>query len=227
VPVVINTGGPVVELAVLYSRAAEENGADALMLRPPTFQPAGAGQVAAYYRAVSDAVGIPIYVQDTPTTPVSARLARQIAEECENVRYIKVESMPPPYKVAQAVAQAGDLLVVFGGAGGNYFIEEMRRGSAGTMPGCSQPEAFVEVWDAFQRGEERAAREAFYRRILPLNRLVGQAPGAFYSVHKEVLRRRGVIRMARVRGPVAPLDEFTERELQDVIDELYGSARGA
>jgi L-alanine-DL-glutamate epimerase-like enolase superfamily enzyme len=40
------------------------------------------------------------------------------------------------------VAQAGDRLTIFGGAGGNYVIEEMRRGSQGTMPSCSQPEAF-------------------------------------------------------------------------------------
>jgi len=227
VPVVINTGGPVVELAVLYSRMAKDNGADALMLRPPTFQPAGPDQVLEYYRAVSDVVNIPIYIQDTSANPVSGSLARRIAEECEHVRYIKVESMPPPYQVAQAVAQTGDLLVVFGGAGGNYFIEEMRRGSAGTMPGCSQPEAFVEVWDAFQRGDERAAREAFYRWILPVNRLVNQAPGAFYNVQKEVLRQRGVIRTAKVRGPQPPLDEVTQGELQAVIDELYGSTPGA
>jgi len=225
VPVVINTGGPVAELAVLYSRTAEENGADALMLRPPTFLPAGQDQVVQYYKAVSDVVSIPIFIQDTAATPVSGNLARRIAEECEHVRYVKVESSPPPYRVAQAVAQAGDLLVVFGGAGGSYFVEEMRRGSVGTMPGCSQPEAFVEAWDAFQRSDERAAREAFYRWILPVNRLANQAPGAFYNVHKEVLRQRGVIRTRKVRGPLGPLDEMTQRELQEVIDELYGSPR--
>jgi len=224
VPVVVNSGGPVLELAVLYSRMAEEEGADALMVRPPTFMPAGPDQVVEYYRAISDAVHIPIFIQDTGVTPVAASLALRIAQQCERVRYIKVESMPAPYQVTQAVAQAGDRLVVFGGAGGDYFIEEMRRGAVGTMPGCSQPEAFVQVWDAFQRGDDGAAQEAFYRWILPVNRLTNQVPGAFYPVHKEILRRRGVIRTATVRGPLLPLDEATQGELQAVIDELYGSA---
>jgi 4-hydroxy-tetrahydrodipicolinate synthase len=222
VPTVINTGGPVAELAVLYSQMAEENGADALMLRPPTFQPAGQEEIVAYYRAVSNAVNIPIFIQDTPSTPVSGSLARRIAEQCEHVRYLKVESTPPVRQVARAVAESGDLFTVFGGAGGSYFIEEMRRGSGGTMPGCCQPRAFVEIWDAFQRGDEQAAREAFYRWILPVSRLVHQAPGAFYHVHKEILRRRGIIRTAKVRGPSVPLDEVTRGELHSLIDELYG-----
>jgi dihydrodipicolinate synthase/N-acetylneuraminate lyase len=45
-------------------------------------------------------------------------------------------------------------------------------------------------------------------------------------VHKEILRQRGVIRTSNVRGPVTPLDEMTRRELQQVIDELYGSSKG-
>jgi 4-hydroxy-tetrahydrodipicolinate synthase len=222
VPVVINTGGPVAELAVLYSRIARDNGADALMLRPPTFQPAGAEQIVAYYKAVSDAIDLPIFIQDTPATPVSGSLALRIAQACEHVRYIKVESGPAPLKVAQAVAEAKGQLAVFGGAGGSYLLEELRRRSAGTMPGCYQPKAFVEVWDAFQRGDERAARAAFYRWIVPLNRVIGQAPGGFYHVSKRVLQRRGIIRTTHVRGPVVPLDEATERELESTIDVLYG-----
>jgi 4-hydroxy-tetrahydrodipicolinate synthase len=125
--------------------------------------------------------------------------------------------------VAESVAVARNLLTVFGGAGGNYFIEEMRRGSVGTMPGCCHPEAFVEVWNRFQSGDLRGARHVFYQRILPINRISAQGWSAFYRVHKEVLRHRGAIRTAAVRGPMAPLDETTRRELQEVIDELYPS----
>jgi dihydrodipicolinate synthase/N-acetylneuraminate lyase len=97
----------------------------------------------------------------------------------------------------------------------------MRRGSVGTMPGCSHPEAFVSLWDAFQGGDEQGAWDVFYRRILPINRISAQGWGAFYHVHKEILRQRGAIRTAIVRGPIAPLDETTRRDLQGVIDRLY------
>ena len=220
-PVVINTGAAGTDLAVLYSRAAEAGGADALMVMPPTTMPAGPESVVAYFRAISDAVGIPIFIQDTSTAPVSAGLALQIAQTCEHVRYIKVESAPTTVKVAGMAAGTAEALTIFGGAGGGYFIEEMRRGSVGTMPGCSQPEAFVEVWNLFQDGDEGGAREVFDRRIAPVNRIAGQGMAAFYHVHKEILKQRGVIRDATVRSPTTPIDELTRRELQQVIDTLY------
>jgi dihydrodipicolinate synthase/N-acetylneuraminate lyase len=221
VPVVINTGAPGTDLAVLYSRAAEANGADALMIIPPSFMPASPPEVLDYYRAISAAVNIPIFLQDTPAAPIAPGLARQIAESCEWVRYIKVETLPIVVKVADMVNTAGDQLVVFGGAGGGYFIEEMRRGSVGTMPFCSQPEAFVEVWNRFQAGDEAGARAVFDRTIAPINRLAAQGSGIFYHVHKELLRHRGIIDTATVRSPAPPVEAMTQRELAQVLEELY------
>lgn len=226
VPVVINSGAPGTDLAVLYSRTAQDNGADALMIIPPSFMPAGPDEVLEYYQAISDAVDIPIFLQDTPTAHIADGLARRIAESCEHVDYIKVESLPVAGKVASMVANAGDKLVVFGGAGGGYFIEEMRRGGKGTMPFCTQPEAFVDVWNRFQAGDEAGARERFDREIAPINRLASQGSGIFYTVHKELLRRRGVIRTAKVRSPAPPVDEWTQRELAQVIEQLYPDTTG-
>ena len=92
------------------------------------------------------------------------------------------------------------------------------------MPGCSQPEAFVEVWDLFHRSEETAARRAFDRAIAPVNRIANLGWHAFYHAHKRILYRRGVLATATVRGPIDPLDEITARELDQVIEELYGGA---
>lgn len=221
IPVVINTGAAGTDLAVLYSQHAEQNGADAVMVIPPAFMPASADEVREYFRAISAAVAIPIFIQDTGSAPVSAGLAKQIAAECQNVRYIKVESTPPPLRVAEMVSQAGDQLTVFGGAGGAYFIEEMRRGSLGTMPFCSQADTFVEVWNLYQSGNEPAARKVFDQFIEPINRITGQGNVIFFYVHKEILRHRGVIRSSRVRSPAPPVDEQTKRELQTLLDELY------
>jgi 4-hydroxy-tetrahydrodipicolinate synthase len=225
VPVVINTGAEGTELAVHHSRMAEGAGADALMVMPPVLVPAGPEELREYFRAISDAVRIPIFIQDAGNPPVTADLARQIAAECERVQYIKVESAPPAEKVAEAVTRAGDLLTVFGGAGGDHLLEELRRGSRGTMPSCSQPEAFVEVWNCCQSGDEPAARAVFDRTIAPVNRIAARGWSAFYHTHKEILRRRGIIVTSKVRGPIAPLDEPSVHELQAVMEELYGKGQ--
>ena len=223
IPVVINTGSESTSQTIAYSRMAEEDGADALMIMPPTVMAPREEGIVEYYSAISAAVGIPIFVQDTSRVHVSANAARRLAQETDHVKYIKVESLPTTEMVQETVQKAGDTITVFGGAGGNYFIEEMRRGSVGTMPGCSNPEAFVKVWNLYWAGDEVGARDVFYRRILPINRISVQSWGAFYHVHKEILRRRGAIGTNTVRGPVVPLDEVTRRELDAVIDELYPS----
>lgn len=221
VPVVINSGAAGTDLAVHYSRSAQENGADALMIMPPTFMAATADEVRDYFAAISNAVSIPIFLQDTASAVIGPGLARQLAEECEWIRYIKVESQPITAKVADMVATAGDTLTVFGGAGGGYFIEEMRRGSMGTMPFCSQPEAFVGVWNAFQAGDEAAARTLFDSTIMPINRIAVQGAGIFYTVHKELLRRRGVLGTNKVRSPAPAVETQTLRELDELITRLY------
>lgn len=221
VPVVINTGANGTDLALHYSRMAHENGADALMVLPPSFFPAGAEEVLAYYRAISEAVALPVFIQDVVASPISAGLARRLAEECEWVRYIKVESFPVVEKVAAMSAEAGDVLTVFGGAGGGYFIEEMRRGSVGTMPFCTQPEAFVEIWNRVRAGDESGAWQIFNRFLVPIARLSAQGAGLFHGVHKEILVHRGVIRTSVVRAPAASMDPFTRGELKVLLEELY------
>jgi 4-hydroxy-tetrahydrodipicolinate synthase len=225
VPVVINSGAAGTDLAVHYSRRAEELGADALMVIPPNFMPVGAEEIADYYRQISRAVSIPIFLQDVVQAPIPPALARRIAEECEHARYIKVETVPVVSKVADMVREVGEALTIFGGAGGSYFIEEMRRGSAGTMPFCSQPAAFVEVWNRFQSGDAAGARDVFDRSIMAVNRLGQQGGDLFYALHKQLLVRQGVIRTAVVRSPTLRLNPTTQAEIDTLLAALVPTPR--
>jgi 4-hydroxy-tetrahydrodipicolinate synthase len=218
VPVVVNTGSQASFTAALYSRQAQDLGASAVMCLPPAL--ASATEIRAYFGAISAAVTVPIFIQDTQTNPVPAGLIRQIADSAEHVRYAKVESPPQALQVQRAVAQAGELVTVFGGAGGTYLVEELRRGSRGSMPWPSQPEAFVRIWDAYAAGDLATARQVHAREIVPLARLATTGIGLGHTIHKEVLRRRGVIRTAIVRAPSDPLDALTARELDEVCELL-------
>lgn len=220
VPVIINSGANGTDLAVFYSKAAEAVGADALMVIPPSFMPVSAEEIFDYYKAIDAAVGIPIILQDVPQGPVSPSLALRIADACPNVKYIKVETLPVTAKVQAMSDAVKGRLTIFGGAGGSYFIEEMRRGADGTMPFCSQPEDFVAVWDAFQRGEEQAARTRFDATIMAVNRLGNQGGDVFYHMHKQLLVRRGVIRHAVVRGATTLPDPITQREIDELLAEI-------
>jgi dihydrodipicolinate synthase/N-acetylneuraminate lyase len=221
VPVVMNTGAPGTDLSILYSRRAQELGADALMVLPPSLMPATHGEVVAFYQAISAAVSIPIFMQDHPTASVSAAAAQEVADSCEWVRHIKVESEPITAKIVEMKRALGDRLTIFGGAGGGYFIEELRRGSVGTMPFCSQPETFVQIWDLYQAGDEAGAMTLFNRMLVPVARVVGQSNGIFYYVHKTLLRHRGIIESATVRAPAPPVEAQTAKEVEALFEQLY------
>lgn len=219
VPVVMNTGAAATDLAVSYSRHAQELGAAGVMCTPPGpgFSPEA---VIGYFKAISNSVSVPVIIQDTATTPVSAPLINAIAEACANVTYAKVESLPPATQVYQAVQAAGGRVRVFGGAGGGQFLQELRRGSIGTMPFPSTAKAFVDVWDAWQRGDKPAAQQAFDTRIMPLLKISVGSLGGAHIVHKLALQRQGVIRNAYVRPPVEPLDPITLDELDEAFVQL-------
>lgn len=219
VPVVVNTGAQSNVVAALYSRQAEELGASAVMCMPPSMGVSGS-EMRSYFKAISDAVRVPVWIQDTTYVVVPAGVIRQIAEESERVRYAKIESAPNPLKVQEAVQQAGHLIAVFGGSAGTYFVEELARGGVGTMPWPSTPEVFVKIWDRWQAGDTDGARDTFERELLPILRVSSTGVRLGHTINKEILKRRGVIKGAHVRAPSDPLDALAERELTETLERL-------
>jgi dihydrodipicolinate synthase/N-acetylneuraminate lyase len=219
VPIVVNTGAQSNVAAVLYSRRAEELGASAVMCMPPLMGVSGS-EMRSYFKAISDAVRVPIFIQDTTYAGMPAGLIRQIAEDSERVRYAKIESPPNPLKVQEAVEQAGHLVTVFGGSAGTYLIEELQRGSVGTMPWPSTPEVFVKIWNLWQAGDESGARDKFERDLLPLLRVSSTGLRMGHAINKEILKRRGVIKNAHVRAPSDPLNALSVRELAETLERL-------
>ena len=220
VKAVVNTGAQGTDLAVQYSRRAEELGADAVMVSPPSVGAVTGDELRGYFRSISDAVDVPIFMQDQPAAQVAPALAAQIARESENACYAKVETPPTAPRVAQAVEAGGGALIVFGGAGGIVLIEELRRGAVGTMPHCVVPELFRRAWDLYQEGAEVEAQREF-DRFAPLLRTISQGGGpSSIGVVKELLRLRGVFKAAHVRQPATPLDALAAREVRGVFETL-------
>ncbi|MCC7367168.1 MAG: dihydrodipicolinate synthase family protein [Chloroflexi bacterium] len=219
VPVVVNTGAQSNVVAALYSRQAQDLGASAVMCMPPSMGVSGS-EMRSYFKAISDAVTVPVFIQDTTYVTVPAGVIRQIAEESEHVRYAKVESAPNPLRVEECVQQAGRLVTVFGGSAGTYFLEELRRGSVGTMPWPSTPEVFVKIWDQWQAGDKAGAQDTFERSLLPVLRVSSTGLRMGHAINKEILRRRGIFKTAHVRAPSDPLDALAQRELTETLERV-------
>jgi 4-hydroxy-tetrahydrodipicolinate synthase len=217
VKVVMNTSAVGTDLAVSYSRRAEELGADALMVLPPP--PAPGAETIDYYARIADATTLPVFIQDVPTAPVPPGLAVQIATRAPHAWYLKAETPPTPPRVTEVLALAGDHVTVFGGAGGAFLIEELRRGSVGTMPGSTIPEVFVQVWKLAEAGRLDEA-EAIFAPYAGLLRLLAQGTGIGFYLTKEVLRLRGVFSRTTVRRPAVEPDPLAYQEIRRQVEAL-------
>jgi 4-hydroxy-tetrahydrodipicolinate synthase len=214
----ISAAGP--DASIMLGREAARLGAAGVMLMPPT-NLRNLDSVFACYRAVADALSLPIVVQDEPVQsgvvmPVSF-LAR-LCDEIERCAAIKLEDAPTPPKISALRAQLRREVPIFGGLGGAQFYYELRRGAAGTMTGFAYTEALVAIHARHAAGDDAGAR-ALYERYLPLLTYEAQ-PGIGLALRKELLRRRGAIATAAVRQPAMRLDAAAHAELDELLAGL-------
>jgi 2-keto-3-deoxy-L-arabinonate dehydratase len=217
VPIIVSTGHTGTGVAVDLSLEAERAGADAVMVLPPYFLRPDAHGLFHYYQAISDAISIPIMVQDAPLmtqVTLSPTILARMGLELEGVQMVKVESPPTAPKISEVSTLAGDSLTLFGGLNGQFFLEELGRGARGTMPGSDMTDMFVRVWDLYQLGKVAEARAEF-NRYLPLIRYELQ-PGLGVSVMKHNLHTGGIIASSRVRHPTGSIDKTGLREIEEL-----------
>jgi 4-hydroxy-tetrahydrodipicolinate synthase len=214
VPVIVSTGHTGTIPAVEMSRSAADAGADALMILPPYLLKPDAQGVYDYFAEISKAVDIPIMAQDAPLmTQVNmpSTLLARMGRDLESIAYAKVEAPPTTLKITDVLSLAQGSLIAFGGLNGNFLLEELDRGAAGTMPGSDLCAGFVRIWDWYQEGKHDEARAEF-RRLLPTIRYELQ-PGLGVSAMKTNLVAEGIIASNTVRAPTRKLDEIGLREM--------------
>ncbi len=224
VPVVAGTTAEGLRTCIEFSKQAKAAGAAMVMVSPPRMVKLNSDSVLGHYKALADAVDLPIVVQDYP--PISgfamepALLAR-IAREVPRARTIKLEDPPTPFKTSRILDQANaqDLpagaLSIFGGLGGVFLLEELLAGAAGAMTGFAYPEVLVQIVRKFKAGDIDGASDVFYR-FVPLMRFEFQE-GIGMAIRKEVLRRRGAIADPVTRAPGAKLDATTLAALERLL----------
>jgi dihydrodipicolinate synthase/N-acetylneuraminate lyase len=221
VPVVVGVSGTSAQHAALFARHARRIGADAVIAMPPYARKASPGEIVEYFRVVSGAAELPVFIQNYQPpigTPLSAAFMVRLVDEIDEVEYVKEETLPAGHVMTEVLRLAGPRLKgVMGGMAGRFLMDEYRRGACGTMPACEVTDVHVALWNALEDGDEVQAR-AVYNRLLPLLNLEWLYGAAVY---KEVLRRRGILESAALRGPgLHSLDEFDHRELDAILADV-------
>ena len=216
-PVVFGCSGLSVPQVLLYARAAEKAGADAIIAMPP----ARTDQAIAMnmFRRMAEAYSGPIIVQNHAAyASLSTDQLAKLVDEIPQIEYIKEERPPGPRHIAEVnerLGAGGQVKTIFGGFGGRFMPDELNRGANGCMPACEIGDLLAKVIEIWWTGDQARAR-ALHTRLLPLiNRET-------YPFMRYMLKRRGVFTstVERALPGADALDAGDKREISILIKEI-------
>ncbi|NSY40177.1 dihydrodipicolinate synthase family protein [Leisingera sp. ANG59] len=223
VPVIVTISHFATDIVVYRAKEAQAFGASMLMMMPPYhgvgLAPAKQG-VFEHFAAASDAVSIPIMVQDAPLSGVtlSVPLLVRMAKEIENVSYFKMETPFAADKLAALIEMGGDHIVgPFDGEEAVTLLADLDAGCTGTMTSALQPEKIRLIVTQYRAGNTDAALEQ-WKLCLPLINHENRQCGL--RAAKTVMMEGGVIGSDYVRHPLKPLSPRTKDRLMSLAREL-------
>ncbi len=220
IPFIVGASALEAEDVIAHIATGQAAGASAAMVIAPGHLGKDVAAQTAFFAKIADASDLPIMLQNQPVpigAGLSAEAVARIAKAVPNIKYVKEETLPCGQNLSKIRAACGDAIEgVFGGAGGRFIIDELARGSLGTMPAAEFTDLHVRLVQAWLRGDQAEARRLFRVALPPLNFQ------AVFRMHmtKETLRRRGVLRSVTVRGSGPKMDADDRAELRALLEQL-------
>jgi 4-hydroxy-tetrahydrodipicolinate synthase len=219
IPVIIGATSQDSAVSQKIAQQALSLGAVGLMVAAP----AGLSieQQIAHFSAIANAAPrLAIMLQNVPP-PVGAGLEPKdvlsIAHAVPAVSYVKEEALPSGQRLSELLAGAPiSLRGVFGGAGGRYITDELRRGACGTMPAIELAEVHVALYKAHRIGDSLSVQKIFTRMLPILN-----IQAVFrWSLTKYVLHRRGLITAMGQRATGPRLDTIDQIDVDAFLNDI-------
>jgi 4-hydroxy-tetrahydrodipicolinate synthase len=223
VPVIVTISHFSTGIVTRRARDAEVLGASMVMMMPPYH---GVGLVPAqqgiyeHFQSVSDAVTIPIIVQDAPLSGVSlpVDLLVRMARELENVSCFKIEVPFAADKLAALIEAGGDAIIgPFDGEESVTLLADLDAGATGTMTSAMFPDRIKPIVTEYLAGNRESAL-AHWTACLPLINHENRQCGL--RATKAVFKEGGVIGSDHVRHPLKPMSERTRSRLLQLARDL-------
>lgn len=223
VPVIVTTSHFSSTVCVERSRRAQDMGAAMVMVMPPyhgaTFR-VGEAQIHDFYATLSDALRIPIMIQDAPVagTPMSPAFLARMAREIEQVSYFKMETAGAAAKLRELIQLGGEAIEgPWDGEEGITLLADLDAGATGSMTGGGYADGIRPIIDAHRAGDRDQAY-AQYQAWLPLINHENRQAG--FLAAKALMKEGGIIRCDAPRHPWPALHPETRRGLLDIARRL-------
>lgn len=223
VPVIVTTTHFSTDVCIARSRRAQEAGAAMVMVMPPYH---GAtirvpeDKVYEFYARLSDAIQIPIMIQDAPVsgTTLSAGFLARMAKEIENVAYFKIETAGAASKLRELIRLGGEAIEgPWDGEEAITLLPDLHAGATGAMTGGAFPDGICQIMDAWTTGDVEAATQA-YGKWLPLINYENRQGGILTA--KALMKAGGVIACESPRHPFPEMHPDVRKGLIETAKRL-------
>jgi len=196
---IVGTGAEATRQAIALSRAAGQEGAHAVVVRPPAYFGAVSPPAAilAYFRAVADASPVPVLVYNMPKFTHVAIAPELIAELTSHPNIAGVKDSSGDAQNLAAYRRAAPRWVVLAGSA-SLLLQALELGCDGGVVGvaCFAPQRCLDVVAAFRAGD-RSRAAVLQEALRPLDReIVGRLGPAGVKAAMDVAGLYG--------GPVRP-----------------------
>lgn len=237
IPVLVATMNAHTPRAVRYSREAEALGADGLMILPPYYYTPTEDEIFNYYRAICEAVSLPIMLYNNPVTSnvdMSAELVGKLTRAFENVRYIKEASLDVA-RVHDVIEETDGVMNVFAG---ERIVESFLLGAVGYVNpyGNYIPRASYRIWDYLVEGRLEDAKKV-QRLINAIDHVIAEGhPTYGHQCYSKALAAVAGCPVGDVRPPLTQFKDLGDegrarvaqiethmRELDELVDMLDGT----
>ena len=203
VPVIISITHFSSRIAAEKAAWAEKEGADAVMSLPPFFGKwrAPVNHIRDYLRTISDAVDIPLILQDHPLSDInlSAGDLCGLIDDVPGLDYLKMEVDTSPVKVRDVLAGACDTFQgIFTGMAGIRLFWELEAGAIGCMPACVPAKPLADMIHLYWEGKRDESFELF-RTWLPF--LLFLLNIGRRDIVKEYLVMKEILESPKLRAP--------------------------
>jgi dihydrodipicolinate synthase/N-acetylneuraminate lyase len=223
VPVIVTTTHFSSLVCAERSRLAMDMGASMVMVMPPyhgaTFR-VPEPQIQSFYQAVSDALDIPIMIQDAPAsgTVLPAAFLARMAQEIEQVSYFKIETAGAASKLRELIRLGGDAIEgPWDGEEAITLMPDLDAGATGAMTGGGFPDGIRKIVDAYAAGRREEAAQA-YQEWLPLINYENRQCGLLAA--KALMKEGGVIACEAPRHPLPSMHPDTRAGLIETAQRL-------
>ncbi|WP_122341799.1 dihydrodipicolinate synthase family protein [Pseudomonas caricapapayae] len=216
VPTVVSVSDLTTAKTVARAKLAEQHGATAVMVLPASYWKLTDKEIVDHYKAIGDAIDIPIMLYNNPGTSgtdLQVDLILRILKEVPSVTMVK-ESTGDIQRMHRLHAATGGKVAFYNGCN-PLTLEALVAGAAGWCTAAPNliPELNIALYTAVQNGELEKARSLFYRQYELLEYITRRG---LPTTVKAGLKIKG-LDVGAPRLPLQPLDKASTDHLKELL----------